>query len=258
MHDEAAFLSAIRETPADDTARLVFADWLDEQDDPLCKTKAAFIRLELQMAEAPEQNLNRARTLEELETLATQLDPNWLVVVSHPKLEACRMQFQFECPKQWARLMPTDDPKVRFCNTCKKNVHYCDTLQEAQNHAANGNCVALTVARPALVSCDRHQPASPMDPRVRSTYRDAIEDDSQFRVRASRPIDSFDTRHGRTPHGSRKAAPAQSFPNRLTGSTAGTGAARGRAGERPKWKQKRRKNRKRNRNTQRENWEDAE
>ena len=45
MHDEADFLSAIRQTPADDTARLVFADWLDEQDDPACKRKAAFIRL---------------------------------------------------------------------------------------------------------------------------------------------------------------------------------------------------------------------
>jgi uncharacterized protein (TIGR02996 family) len=35
MHDEDGFLSAIRQTPTDDTARLVFADWLDEQDDPI-------------------------------------------------------------------------------------------------------------------------------------------------------------------------------------------------------------------------------
>src|SRR5262249_32601724 len=128
VHDEAGFLSAIHQTPADDTARLVFADWLDEQDDPACKAKAEFIRGELRMAEAPERNLNRAEALRSLEALARQLDPGWLASVSHPKLEACRMRFQFECPKQWALLTPTNDPKVRFCDACKKNVHYCDSL----------------------------------------------------------------------------------------------------------------------------------
>jgi uncharacterized protein (TIGR02996 family) len=145
MHDEDGFLSAIRQTPADDTARLVFADWLDEQDDPTAKTKADFIRLELRMASAPQKNLSRVRLLNQLQKLASAIDPGWLAVVSHPKLEACRMQFQFECPKQWERLTPTADDKVRFCNSCKKNVHYCDTLQEAQTHAANGNCVAVSL-----------------------------------------------------------------------------------------------------------------
>ena len=51
MHDEDSFLAAIRQTPADDVARLVFADWLDEQEDTACKLKAEFIRLELRMAE---------------------------------------------------------------------------------------------------------------------------------------------------------------------------------------------------------------
>ena len=90
MHDEAGFLSAIRQTPADDTARLVFADWLDEQDDPACKTKAAFIRLELQMAEAPEDAPGRAESLANLRSLAAEAPPFWLAVVSHPKLEGCQ------------------------------------------------------------------------------------------------------------------------------------------------------------------------
>lgn len=39
--DEAAFLDAVLASPNDDTARLVYADWLDERDDPL----GEFVRL---------------------------------------------------------------------------------------------------------------------------------------------------------------------------------------------------------------------
>ena len=39
-----ALLDAIKDHPDDDTPRLVLADWLDEQDDPLDAERAAFIR----------------------------------------------------------------------------------------------------------------------------------------------------------------------------------------------------------------------
>jgi uncharacterized protein (TIGR02996 family) len=45
MNDRLAFLRAIRANPDDDTARLVFADWLDEHDDPL----GAFIRVQIEL-----------------------------------------------------------------------------------------------------------------------------------------------------------------------------------------------------------------
>lgn len=45
MSDRDAFLRAIRANPDDDTARLVFADWLDERDDPL----GQFIRVQLEL-----------------------------------------------------------------------------------------------------------------------------------------------------------------------------------------------------------------
>jgi uncharacterized protein (TIGR02996 family) len=34
MHDEQAFLQAMQENPDDAVHRLVFADWLEERDDP--------------------------------------------------------------------------------------------------------------------------------------------------------------------------------------------------------------------------------
>jgi uncharacterized protein (TIGR02996 family) len=169
MHDEDGFLSAIRQTPADDVARLVFADWLDEQDDPTCKLKAEFIRLELRMAESPGKGVSRIRCLHRLQQIAVLLEPHWLAVVIHAKIEGCRAVYLIgsdktlvlpcfqavssvlsepvtECPKQWEKLTPTSDAKVRRCEACKQNVHYCDTLDEARSRAANGTRVALTLA----------------------------------------------------------------------------------------------------------------
>jgi uncharacterized protein (TIGR02996 family) len=47
MRDEAAFLEAIREDPNDDAARLVYADWLEEQGDSRCE----YLRLEYRLSQ---------------------------------------------------------------------------------------------------------------------------------------------------------------------------------------------------------------
>jgi uncharacterized protein (TIGR02996 family) len=44
------FLQSILESPADDSARLILADWLQEQDDPLLSARAELIRLQCQLA----------------------------------------------------------------------------------------------------------------------------------------------------------------------------------------------------------------
>jgi uncharacterized protein (TIGR02996 family) len=55
-----AFLQAILQDPDDDTPRLIFADWLEEQGDPLSSTRAEFIRV--QCALAGGQAASRQRT----------------------------------------------------------------------------------------------------------------------------------------------------------------------------------------------------
>jgi uncharacterized protein (TIGR02996 family) len=45
--DRVAFLAAIRENPDDDLPRLIFADWLDEHDEP---ERAEFIRVQVELA----------------------------------------------------------------------------------------------------------------------------------------------------------------------------------------------------------------
>lgn len=49
MSEEAAFLLALKANPADDTARLVYADWLDDHDQP---RKAEYLRLVAWLARA--------------------------------------------------------------------------------------------------------------------------------------------------------------------------------------------------------------
>jgi uncharacterized protein (TIGR02996 family) len=61
MSDEAHLLSAIAEAPDDDTPRLVYADWLDEHDQP---ERAEFIRLQIGLSAGtiPEAKHEAART----------------------------------------------------------------------------------------------------------------------------------------------------------------------------------------------------
>jgi len=151
MHDEDDFLQKLLENPADDTTRLVYADWLDERDDAESKTKAQFLRLTAQLPASK----GESRTTRKLQRLAVGLDTNWLAVVSRLKIEYCgskraedelwryHPQFNFVCDKRWDELTVTEDNAVRSCEGCKQNVYYCDTITEARGQAQNNHCVAV-------------------------------------------------------------------------------------------------------------------
>ncbi|HJZ56263.1 MAG TPA: TIGR02996 domain-containing protein, partial [Gemmataceae bacterium] len=50
MTDEHALLAAIREHPEEDTPRLVYADWLDEQGGQANRDRAEYIRAAVELA----------------------------------------------------------------------------------------------------------------------------------------------------------------------------------------------------------------
>lgn len=77
MSDRDSFLRAIRANPDDDTLRLVFADWLDERDDP---ARAEFIRVQIELDPIREQ-IDSPRVRELLEQEADLLGrhgPEWV------------------------------------------------------------------------------------------------------------------------------------------------------------------------------------
>jgi uncharacterized protein (TIGR02996 family) len=105
------FLRSILENPRDDARRLVYADWLDERGDSVSVQKSEFLRLTVQRSRPPRRRKWGRHRQRRLQKLAAQLD--------------------------------TDDRTVRFCDACRQNVHFCDTITEARSHASDGHCVAV-------------------------------------------------------------------------------------------------------------------
>jgi uncharacterized protein (TIGR02996 family) len=89
-----AFLSAIRTQPTDSTSRLVYADWLDERDDP----RGEYLRLLCAATGWAKAAESRERIVARLQELRAEFDPEWLAVVQHgvgwrPLFEANRLPF---------------------------------------------------------------------------------------------------------------------------------------------------------------------
>jgi uncharacterized protein (TIGR02996 family) len=122
----------------------VYADWLEERGDP----RGEFLRLELQIAALPAEDKKREPLAKRLDELRGTVDPNWLALLDRPIIENCGLRFAFRCPKKWEKLKLTDDQTVRYCTTCKKQVHYCDSVNEAYTHATLGHCVAVDTRVP--------------------------------------------------------------------------------------------------------------
>ncbi len=150
------FLRAILAEPGDDSPWLVYADWLEEKGDPGSTAKAEFLRVTVQLATATGKKGWKKARRKRLQDLAAKLDTNWLAVVSRLPIENCHgkraeaesqrsyvVRFDYLCDRGWEDLQPTDDRAVRFCDGCRQNVHYCDTIMEARDHAQHGHCIAV-------------------------------------------------------------------------------------------------------------------
>lgn len=184
--EDEPFLRAILSNPGELTAWLVYADWLDEHDDP----RADFIRLEVRRGQLRPTDAEWAHTELRLRELRSRFDPKWLAVFDRPRIENCDEAFAFKCPKQWEQLQATADNAVRYCSGCKKLVYYCDTLDDAQDHARQGHCVAVQlgvrryprdlepeIAQTAqtmmvgMINADHHRRASQPEPQRRPWWK---------------------------------------------------------------------------------------
>jgi uncharacterized protein (TIGR02996 family) len=138
--DDKAFIRAIMTNPAELTAWLVYADWLDEHDQ---LERAEFLRLMARHGQLRNTDPEWTEVVIRLRELRDVLDQDWVTIFDRPKIENCDEAFAFKCPKQWENLRATANNAVRHCTSCKKLVYYCRTLPEAQDHARQGHCVAV-------------------------------------------------------------------------------------------------------------------
>src|SRR6187200_1783709 len=87
MTDDEAFVRRIVASPGDDLPRLVYADWLDERDDP----RGAYLRAEAEWKGA-EDIKSRAQSW----LRRNRIDPVWRLRVSRPPLGVCCERLRFE------------------------------------------------------------------------------------------------------------------------------------------------------------------
>jgi uncharacterized protein (TIGR02996 family) len=83
MSEDEAFIRAIVDSPGDETPRLVYADWLDERDDP----RGAYLRAE--------QDAYRTGQIAKVLHLAVGLDPVWVARVTCPPFGVCCEHIEF-------------------------------------------------------------------------------------------------------------------------------------------------------------------
>jgi len=86
VNEDEAFIRAIVDNPGDDTPRLVYADWLDDHDDP----RGSYLRAEHEWAATHDPSER-----ETLRQLAKKLDPVWVARVSRPPIGVCCDRVRF-------------------------------------------------------------------------------------------------------------------------------------------------------------------
>jgi uncharacterized protein (TIGR02996 family) len=139
MINTLSFLAAIAAHPDDDAYRLIFADWLDENDD----WRAEFVRLDCALRALPADQAKPIDLQSRWVELRSRLSPSWQTILGRSRIENCESRFIFQCPERWDRLAPTKVAGVRFCEACRDRVYYCRSIKEAKEHATQGHCVAV-------------------------------------------------------------------------------------------------------------------
>lgn len=117
--EEHELLAPLRANPADEAARMVYADWLEQRGEV---GRAWFVRLEGDVT-VPRPELG---------------DPAWRAITSRGQISRCHLE---PCPKRWDMLEArADDERTRFCTTCEWPVKYCVDAEAAHRVGANDRC----------------------------------------------------------------------------------------------------------------------
>ncbi|HEY1065577.1 MAG TPA: TIGR02996 domain-containing protein [Pirellulales bacterium] len=134
MSDEAAFLSAIAARPDDPAARLIYADWLDEQSDP----RGPALRALIEWQALPPGDPARAPLAEAMAALPIATE--WLAGLTQAPIECCTDD---GCPEQWQALPGGPNPSQKNCRNCGRTVEWCLSIIEARPKVWRGSPVVL-------------------------------------------------------------------------------------------------------------------
>ena len=74
MKEEQPFIQQILANPSDDSVRLIYADWLEEREDP----RGEFLRIQTALSKMPRKDKRYASLRKRLKALRSSLDAEWL------------------------------------------------------------------------------------------------------------------------------------------------------------------------------------
>ncbi|NVB36536.1 hypothetical protein G6O69_01740 [Pseudenhygromyxa sp. WMMC2535] len=122
--------------------RGVYVRWLEAHDP---------VRAELLELAARLEDSDDPAATERLAALLEGVDPQWWWLFQRTEIRNCGagrarpkpLRFRLLCPESWTTLAATGDPRIRDCERCGEQVHRCATLEQANEHAQRGECIAV-------------------------------------------------------------------------------------------------------------------
>ncbi len=136
-----ALLVRLETDPDSEEHRHVLMDWLLENDHA---DQAEWLRLEAAHHAETLDLAGRKRFV----TLDQVVDAGFRARVARARVEGCDRTdsavFEYACPERWADMASTADPAVRTCAVCEKGVRFVTSVDEAQQVALQGGCVAMS------------------------------------------------------------------------------------------------------------------
>ena len=148
--DEGRFLLAFFATADNRHTLLTYAGHLRGRDE----VREEFLRLEYLLSRTDHIDeigrQSQARYRELLRLLVPFAE--WLrIVKQNDRILNCgqgppqplAVRFRYQCPNQWETLSLTQEAEVRYCGSCQRNVYFCDSVESVEQHAREGDCIAV-------------------------------------------------------------------------------------------------------------------
>ncbi len=123
MASEQAFLEAIIDEPDDDDVRLIFADWLEEQSDPVQNARGEFIRVQIELAHMAEDDPRRPELVKREDALLDRHREDWLGTIVAQFLGS-HCDFVRGLPEHFTAMLPSSSKWPTNCFKLPPSVTY--------------------------------------------------------------------------------------------------------------------------------------
>ena len=61
-------------------------------------------------------------------------------------MEILNCEMEYECPQKWDEMIASINPNIRHCYICKKDVHFCHSVEDLDKAINQHQCVAFVSA----------------------------------------------------------------------------------------------------------------